>query len=94
MISIANKPKIAPDVLWRRDGDANQIIIVSREDLPLPLILNATAARIFSLCDGEHSVEDMAEILRSEFRLPEGPQILEDVKKQAEYFLQKRIVEV
>lgn len=94
MISIANKPRIAPDVLWRRDGDENQIIIVSREDLPLPLILNATAARIFSLCDGEHSVEDMAEILRSELRLPDGSQILEDVKKQAEYFLQKRIVEV
>lgn len=94
MISIANKPKIAPDVLWRRDGDANQIIIVSREDLPLPLILNATAGRIFSLCDGEHTIEEIAEILRSELRLPEGSQILEDVKRQTEYFLQKRIVEV
>ena len=46
-ISIANRYKIADNISWRRDGEADQLIIVSREDLPLPLILNPTAAMIF-----------------------------------------------
>ena len=95
-ISIANRnsPKIADNIVWRRDGEADQLIIVSREDLPLPLILNPTAALIFSLCDGRHSLENIAERLCQEFGLDDFSLALEDVKKQIEYFKDKCIVKV
>lgn len=94
-ISIAsNRPKIAENIVWRRDGEADQLIIVSREDLPLPLILNPTAAIIFSLCDGRHSLEKIAERLCQEFGLDDLSLALGDVKKQIEYFKDKCIVKV
>ena len=93
-ISIASEPKIANNINWRRDGEADQLIIVSKEDLPLPLILNPTAALIFSLCDGRHSLEKIAERLCAEFNQDDFSLVLEDVKKQIEYFVAKCIVSV
>lgn len=93
-VSLRDKPKVAENIVWRRDGEADQLIIVSREDLPLPLILNPTAAIIFSLCDGRHSVEKIAERLCQEFGLDDLSLALEDVKKQIEYFKDKCIVKV
>ena len=70
------------------------MIIVSREDLPLPLILNPTAAMIFSLCDGRHSLENIAESLCQEYNQDDFSLALEDVKKQIEYFVRKGIVDI
>ena len=89
-----HKPKIAENIVWRRDGEADQLIIVSREDLPLPLILNPTAAMIFSLCDGRHSLENIAESLCQEYNQDDFSLALEDVKKQIEYFVRKGIVDI
>ncbi len=92
--SHSHRPKIAENIVWRRDGEADQLIIVSREDLPLPLILNPTAAKIFSLCDGRHSLENIVERLCQEFNQDDLSLALEDVKKQIEYFKDKCIVSV
>jgi hypothetical protein len=35
-------------------------------------ILNPTARRIWELCDGEHSVEDMAQAIRGSFSVPDA----------------------
>lgn len=92
-ISITNKPKILDDVLWRRDGEDNQIIVLSKEGLALPLILNPTAARIFSLCNQKNTLEDIAGILCAEFGKEDFKMVLADVKKQVKYFMDKGIVE-
>ncbi len=86
------KPKISPDVSWRRDGDKEQIIVLSKEGLPLPLLLNLTSARIFSLCTGENSLEDIARLLCEEFDRQDYAKILEDVQKQAGYFLEQGLI--
>jgi len=88
------KPKISDNVLWRRDGEDNQLIVLSKEDMPLPLILNLTAARIFLLCNGENSLEDIARGLGEEFGREDYAGILDGVKKQVGYFLDRGIVEV
>jgi hypothetical protein len=93
-ISTGSRPKIINDVVWRRDGEDDQIIILSRENLPLPVILNPTAARIFSLCDREHSVQDIARSLAEEFLDADLDEVLRDVQQQLEYFLEKGIIEV
>ena len=80
MISIASKPKILDNVAWRRDGEKEQIIVLSKEGLALPLILNPTAAKIFSLCNGKNSLEDMATELCAEFGLEDFKMVLKDVK--------------
>jgi|SRR3989338_1536256 len=89
-----HKPKIAASVVWRRDGEDNQLIVLSKEDMPLPLILNLTAARIFLLCNGENSLEDIARGLGEEFGREDYAGILDGVKKQVGYFLDRGIVEV
>lgn len=93
-ISIANKPKIADNIVWRYDGEDNQIIVLAREDLPLPVILNLTAAKIFSLCNGETTVEAIAGSLGEEFKEENFSKVLEDVKKQVEFFRDKGIVNI
>jgi len=93
MISIASKPKILDNVAWRRDGEKEQIIVLSKEGLALPLILNPTAAKIFSLCNGKNSLEDMATELCAEFGMDDFKMLLGDVKEQVEYFINKGIVE-
>lgn len=92
-ISITNKPKILGDVLWRRDGEDNQIVVLSKEGLALPLILNPTAARIFLLCNHKNTVEDIAGTLCDEFASEDFKSVLEDVKEQVKYFINKGIVE-
>ena len=92
MLSIANRPRICDNLRWRRDGEDEQIIILSKEEFPLPLILNPTASRIFLLCDGEHTVEDIAQALCDEFDMEDFSIVLEDVKKQAGYFSDKGIL--
>jgi hypothetical protein len=93
-ISIANKPQKSPDVIWRVDGEDNQIILASKEGLALPLMLNPTAAKIFLLCDGSNTLEDIAASLCAEFSLKDFDMVLGDVKKQVSYFADKGIVEI
>lgn len=93
-ISIANKPAVSGAVSWRRDGENNQIVVLAKEGLPLPLILNSTAARIFSFCNGKNTLEDIARQLCDEFGLEDFKMVLEDVKSQVEYFFDKGIVQI
>ena len=94
MMSIVNKPRMSDDVIWRRDGEDNQIIVLSREELALPLILNPTAARIFLLCNSKNTLEDIAKSLCGEFGLDDFKMVLEDVIKQVEYFHDKKIIQI
>lgn len=93
-ISIANKPKTSDEVIWRKDGEDNQIILLSREGLALPLMLNPTAARIFLLCNGENTFEEIAKSLCAEFGLDDFAMIFKDVTKQVEFFLEKEVVRI
>ncbi len=91
-ISIVNSPKRSDDVVWRRDGEDEQIIVLSKEEFPLPVILNPAASRIFLLCDGKNTLEDIAQALMREFDLEDFSVAVADVKRQIEYFLDKGIV--
>ena len=93
-ISIVSSLKVCNDVIWRWDGENNQIIVLSKESFALPLMLNITAAKIFSLCNGKNSIEDIAKSLCDEFGLDDYKMVLEDVQKQIEYFIEKEIVQI
>jgi hypothetical protein len=93
-VSRSHKPEISDNVLWRRDGQDDQIIVASREGLPLPLILNPTASWIFSLCNGRNTLEGIAQILCDKSDAQDFSAVLGDVKRQVEFFLDKGIVEI
>ena len=90
--SRSRKPKKAGGLSWRKDGEREQIVILSKEDFALPLILNFSAARIFLLCNGRNSLLGIAQLLAKEFKRKNYARILDDVKKQVGYFFKKGIV--
>jgi hypothetical protein len=92
--SRSHKPKIPDNVIWRRDGEDDQIIVASREGLALPVILNPTASWIFSLCNGRNTLEGIARILCDKSDARDFSAVLEDVKRQVEYFLDKGLLEI
>lgn len=94
MMFTVNKPRRINDVNWRLDGEKDQIIILSKDGFALPVILNPTAARIFLLCNGENSLQDITYSLCKEFKFDDFAVVLEDVKKQIDDFVEQAIVEV
>jgi len=65
-------------------------------------VLNPTACRIWELCDGQHTVPEMEQVIRAEFQLPvheEGAQpdrqvdIASDIKGSLQIFLEAGLLE-
>lgn len=55
--------------------------------------LNPTARLIWQLCDGQHSLEDMAKALMQDFRVGDGVEVSHDVKETVERFRQEGLLE-
>ena len=56
-------------------------------------ILNPAAWRIWELCNGEHSVEDMAQVIRVSFSVPDGSDVVGDIQQTLEVFASKGLVD-
>lgn len=56
-------------------------------------ILNPTAKLIWELCDGGHAREEMEQVIRARFSIPDGRDVAEDVRQTLEVFTKKGIVE-
>lgn len=54
--------------------------------------LNATALTVWQCCDGEHSPTQIAAVLRAEFSIPEGRDVLADVEQVLAVFRQKGLL--
>ena len=55
--------------------------------------LNPTASLVWDLCDGEHSLEAMEEILRGQFSVSESETITEDIRKVIDRFTNEGLLE-
>jgi hypothetical protein len=55
-------------------------------------VLNATAAKVFQLCDGSHTPEEIAEALLESFDGVERAQAYEDVKRTLDILEAKHLV--
>jgi hypothetical protein len=87
-----SNPKKADELVWRQDGEEEQIIVLSKDGFSLPIILNPTAAKIFLLCDGNNSLEDIAGNLCDEFNLDDFSLALSDVQQQIKDFTERGII--
>jgi len=88
-----SKPKKARDLRWRIDGDSDQIVIVHKDNFALPRILNPVAAKIFLLCDGDNTIEVIAQNIADEFDNADFNGILAEVRGCADLFIEKGILE-
>lgn len=93
-ISIMSRPEREDDLRWRRDGEEDQIVILHKDEFPLPQILNPTAAEIFLQCDGKKTVEEIVEAVSSKFNVDDLEALTSEVKRCITRFRDKGIVKV
>lgn len=55
-------------------------------------VLNMTAAKVFQLCDGTHTPEEIAEVLLGAFSNTEHVQVYEDVKHTLDILEERHLV--
>ncbi len=82
------KPKRYADVETRRQDDLLGVWRQGRE----PSWLNSTAETIWSVCDGEHTRDELFEILRRGFDVPE-PRLRRDLQATLEELVERELVE-
>ena len=56
-------------------------------------VLNPTAKLIWELCDGGHTREEVEQVIRARFSIPDDRNVAEDVRHTLEVFVKKGIVE-
>lgn len=76
---MAAKPKLRADVEIRQLDERETLLYDPRSDAVH--VLNSTAASIASLCDGEHTPEQMAAEIRGQFQVDETAHVLSDVEE-------------
>lgn len=83
------KPKRKTDWAQLDLGDEAILYTSTAEEIHL---LNPTARVIWELCDGEHTLEDMAQALQSAFAVPEGTDLMADVARVLQTFATKGLL--
>ena len=73
-----SKPKRIKDVIERKEDD--KLIILYRSHSLL--VMNAYAAEIWKLCNGEHTVEEIVKFVNNKYGVP-----VEEAKKEIISFL-------
>ena len=56
-------------------------------------VLNPTAKLIWDLCDGKHTVEDMERVVRTSFSVARGHDLVIDIRRTLEVFVNKGLLE-
>lgn len=82
-------PKGRPDILAKEIGQ--ETILYSDTDEAIH-VLNATAKLIWKLCDGQHSLEDIARKLQEEFAVPEQHDVFADIQHTIKIFSEKGLL--
>ena len=57
-------------------------------------VLNSTARRVWELCDGNHTVQDMERALMTSFSIPDGQDIANDIHQVVKTFVEKGLLKV
>ena len=88
-----NRKFLMRNVKWRWDGEEGKHILVGVPKTKSAHLLNPTGAKIFSLCNGKRTVEDITQILIEEF--PQATErIRSDVLRFFDYLVALDIVQI
>jgi hypothetical protein len=86
---VASKPIRRPGLIVKEVG--REIILYGSNDQEIH-VLNSTAKLIWELCDGKHTAEEMGQSIRSNFSVPSGIDLVEDIQKTLRGFDQKGLL--
>jgi hypothetical protein len=84
------KPIRRPDIVAQDMGD--ETLLYSAKDQIIH-VLNPTARRIWELCDGAHTVEDMVKALQASFSIAPERKVLEDIQRTLEVLAEKELLQ-
>ena len=70
----------------------DQVLLYSAETEAIHC-LNPTAYLIWTLCDGEHTIEDLVANLRASFAIPDGIDLRADVQRTLDTFVRKGLLQ-
>jgi len=68
-------------------------VVLYNSDQKAIHVLNPTAHAIWELCDGSHTVEDIERELKRSFSVPEGTDLIGDIRATIATFAEKNILE-
>lgn len=84
------KPVRKPDIIVQDIGD--ETLLYSAEGQAIH-VLNPTAKRIWDLCDGEHTAEDIEQALRASFSIAAEHDVMGDIRRTLEVFADKGLLQ-
>jgi len=79
------KPTRKPDIITRETGLETLLQVPGREQIYL---LNITAGFIWRLCDGQHSLPEIEQAMRSYFLINPDQNIMADIEQTLKLFKQ------
>jgi hypothetical protein len=72
------KPTRNPDIITRETGLETLLQVPGREQIYL---LNITAGFIWKLCDGQHTMSEIEQAVRSYFLINPGQDVMADIQQ-------------
>lgn len=79
MINIFSKPTISENIVWRKDGKRNEIISLADFRGGPIRFLNPLGSKIFELCDGTNTIDEIQKSIKSHFNKIDKEIIEKDV---------------
>lgn len=87
--NVSEKPKRNPRLNRVDISDEAILYTAAADELHT---LNSTARRIWELCDGQHTIDEMAAALRSQFAVPDDVDVRADVIETLARFAAKGLL--
>lgn len=82
-------PTRKPDITIKNLGSET---LLYGSDQKILHVLNSTAKLIWDLCDGQHSLVEIEQALRSNFSVPAAHDVMVDIEKTLEIFATKDLL--
>jgi hypothetical protein len=86
----STKPSRRPDIVVQDSGDETLLYSAEAEAIH---VLNPTARRIWDLCDGQHTLAHIEQILRASFFIPADRDVAADIEQTLTLFAEKGLLQ-
>lgn len=79
MINSQTKPKVSNDILWRKDGGENELVILASCNGGPIRFLNPVAGSILELSNDKNSIDDIVDCIMNNYDCDDKAKVEKDV---------------